>query len=397
MLNTIMPAHIDSESLMAVLRQPPYLSPVDSAFRAVELLRHSGVDTLPVVDSRDMLCGVVSLPDLSALLRAKGAEEALLFPVAHIAHWPMRLGRASMSLDEARHTLAESEESTLVILDEDGRYLGVVTLLDLLLPVMPPPRPASVGGMATPWGVYLTNGWLQAGVSNSSLWASGILLGALLIVAYLMVGAGSWMLERAFGWPLYTLWNSPRPAQIDFTTLDWFLLQAFALPLFLGLLRALPIAGYHAAEHQAVHALERGEPLRLEVVRRMPRVHPRCGTNLLAGGLLFVALSQGIPAASQGVLGSADGAILGALITLLTWKRVGSFLQYYFTTRPATDEQLACGIAAAEELQHKFLHTLPRRPTFWRRFWCMGVPQVAGGIAIGTTVALLLSEWLLSL
>ncbi len=31
-----------------------------------------------------------------------------------------------------------------------------------------------------------------------------------------------------------------------------------------------------------VHAIEEGEDLTLEKVRPMPRVHPRCGTNLVA-------------------------------------------------------------------------------------------------------------------
>ncbi|HXG22924.1 MAG TPA: CBS domain-containing protein, partial [Chthonomonadales bacterium] len=252
-----MPAEIDTESLMAVLRQPPYLSPADSAFRAVQMLRSNGLDTLPIVDFSGVLYGVVTLSDLRVLLNAKGAEEALHTPVVRIAHRPAHVGRVRMAVGEARRALADSGETTLVILDDYDRYLGVVTLPDLLAPPTSPPRPATVGGMATLWGVYLTNGWLQAGASNGSLLVSGILLGVMLIVAHLGIGMTAWVLENALGWPLYALWNSPRPSEVTAANLDWFLLQALTLPLFLGLLRALPIAGYHAAEHQAVHALER--------------------------------------------------------------------------------------------------------------------------------------------
>jgi uncharacterized protein YqhQ len=35
-----------------------------------------------------------------------------------------------------------------------------------------------------------------------------------------------------------------------------------------------------------VHAIERGEPLLAESVRAMPRVHPRCGTNIVAAAFL---------------------------------------------------------------------------------------------------------------
>jgi uncharacterized protein YqhQ len=38
---------------------------------------------------------------------------------------------------------------------------------------------------------------------------------------------------------------------------------------------------YHGAEHMAVHAQERHDPLEVEAVRRHPTAHPRCGTAFL--------------------------------------------------------------------------------------------------------------------
>jgi uncharacterized protein YqhQ len=38
---------------------------------------------------------------------------------------------------------------------------------------------------------------------------------------------------------------------------------------------------YHGAEHMTIHALERGDPLTPENVRRYPTAHPRCGTEFL--------------------------------------------------------------------------------------------------------------------
>ena len=64
------------------------------------------------------------------------------------------------------------------------------------------------------------------------------------------------------------------------------------------------------------------------------------------------------------------------------------------TTRPASDRQLAAGIAAAEDLERKFLQAVPRRPAFWRRLWCMGLPQTFLGVSISTTAAMYLFEWL---
>ena len=38
---------------------------------------------------------------------------------------------------------------------------------------------------------------------------------------------------------------------------------------------------YHGAEHMSIHALEAGDPLTVEHVRRYPTAHPRCGTEFL--------------------------------------------------------------------------------------------------------------------
>jgi uncharacterized protein YqhQ len=45
---------------------------------------------------------------------------------------------------------------------------------------------------------------------------------------------------------------------------------------------------YHGAEHMTIHALEHGDPLTVEAVRRYPTAHPRCGTEFL---VVLIALS----------------------------------------------------------------------------------------------------------
>jgi uncharacterized protein YqhQ len=47
------------------------------------------------------------------------------------------------------------------------------------------------------------------------------------------------------------------------------------------------VFGYHAAEHQAAWAFEKGDDLTVDRVRTFPRVHPRCGTAFLATVLLI--------------------------------------------------------------------------------------------------------------
>jgi hypothetical protein len=168
--------------------------------------------------------------------------------------------------------------------------------------------------------------------------------------------------------------------------------------IFLLLLRLSPIAGYHAAEHQVVHALERSEPLVVETVRAMPRVHPRCGTNLVAGALLLTLGAAVFAPLLRRLLGDSDGEMAGYILAifpaLVWWRSVGGWLQQHFTTRPATDAQIESGIRAARELLRAH-DRAPFAPLRGRRvllrFWRMGFLQIMGGFSAGLGLLKLLT------
>ncbi|MFQ5933227.1 MAG: DUF1385 domain-containing protein [Dehalococcoidia bacterium] len=79
---------------------------------------------------------------------------------------------------------------------------------------------------------------------------------------------------------------------------------AIRLALFLGYLKAIGmmpdvkrVFAYHGAEHMSIHALEHGDPLEVESVRKHTTLHPRCGTAFLLvvvvmAILVFVLLGQ---------------------------------------------------------------------------------------------------------
>lgn len=48
---------------------------------------------------------------------------------------------------------------------------------------------------------------------------------------------------------------------------------------------------YHGAEHMTIHALEAGDPLTVEGVRKHPTAHPRCGTEFLVVVILVSILA----------------------------------------------------------------------------------------------------------
>ena len=226
--------------------------------------------------------------------------------------------------------------------------------------------------MATPLGVYLTTGAVSGGAGTVALLLMGLTMFTVHLLCQGLGEAASASWTAAFGDPLRAFAPPLRMALAEV------LPYLTHIGLFLLLLRLSPIAGYHAAEHQVVHAIERSEPLVLETVRDMPRVHPRCGTNLVAGMLILLVVGYGLnPFLFEGSF------LLSALLAFVYWRSLGGWLQQHFTTRPATDRQIESGIRAARELleQHGRAPYAPGRPPL--RLWRMGFLQIMSGSFIG--------------
>ena len=94
--------------------------------------------------------------------------------------------------------------------------------------------------------------------------------------------------------------------------IEHFLEGGLRLVIFVGYLLVISrsaevkrVFRYHGAEHMTIHALEHGDPLTPDAVRRYPTAHPRCGTefilvvvvvsifafSLLAGQSLLVSIA----------------------------------------------------------------------------------------------------------
>jgi uncharacterized protein YqhQ len=70
------------------------------------------------------------------------------------------------------------------------------------------------------------------------------------------------------------------------------LIQVGIFLAYLALISRMPdihrVFQYHGAEHMTIHALEAGDPLVVDEVRKYPTAHPRCGTEFL---VVLIALS----------------------------------------------------------------------------------------------------------
>lgn len=252
---------------------------------------------------------------------------------------------AQFSLPNALLTFDRAGLGALPVLDEANRYLGMISRADVLSALTGTIRPPVVGGMATPLGVWLTDGVLTGGAPAFGLFLSGLSIAARYALAQIAV----YFIARAINPDWGALALSGRLG-FDYTG-NGLLNTAFFLlhSLFLLLLfKFTPLAGVHAAEHQTVHALERGLPLTVDNVRKMPRAHPRCGTNIMAiAGLLIVGVTH-LPSIGP------EWVFPILVFTFFTWRSFGDALQVFFTTRPASDKQIESGIKAANELMRAY-------------------------------------------
>ncbi len=354
----------------------PVLAPEDSLAKAVALARAARTSTLPVVQN-GRLVGVIAESDIARLMQQGDPHQQQYLPVSTAM---TRDALSVLPFTPTTHALQLMQEhgfSSLPVVSQNGEYLGTVLRSDVLALTCDTVRPPLVGGMATPLGVYLTGGGVRAGAGDLGLFLTGVLLMTLNLIALVLVYSGSRWIQQHTGIPLYAMLLSPTASLLDWQ--DWvgMALRAMPIVLFLLLVRLSPIAGIHAAEHMTVHAIERGEPLEPEFVQRMPRVHPRCGTNLAAGAIVFLTLAN----LNVGIYRDVT-LLLAFVTTLLVWRPIGNLLQALFTTRPPSERQLRNGIEVGKQLLHRYQMQGYRPLTLRERIWNMGILQIAAGMIV---------------
>ena len=369
-------------SIMNLVKTARTPTPEDTIGRAAEALRVSGISRLPIVSSPTDRGGpgyvVGEITDdlvLKALTSGDPHEVAEKQIGSIMSREVVSLNRF-MSIGHAAEIMNDRNLPMMAVLDEHGRYIGIVTRTDVSSALCYTIRPPVVAGMATPLGVYLTTGHLRAGAGDLGLVLAGVALMLMRYAATGLIFGAAWLVDKTSvlgPWSLVALLNSPSIGVPNWMDTVRVIMVGAALPIFLLLMRVLPLSGYHAAEHQVVHAIENGEPLKPATVATMPRVHPRCGTNIVAGIIVFLMVAS---------LFSTEVAILIAVFGLVfAWRVIGGFFQYYVTTKPANAKQLESGIKAGESLLEQYKDNAGYRVTGWQRIWNTGMPQVMIGAA----------------
>ncbi len=334
---------------------------------AAEWVRVSPYRCVPVLSS-GILLGLVTDASLTRYLMAApdGPERRrwLEAPIEDTVLVSTASLSPLLSVDALLTAFANEGVDALPVAETNGIYLGMVGRSDLVRELLRPLALPQLGGMATPVGVHLSTGAVSAGAGHVALVATGFCFFFVQFALVLLLGA---ILPSPLPLPLPAAWRE---------TIELVLMGVTTLGGFLGLIRLSPIAGFHAAEHQVVHALERHVPLLPELVGKLPRVHPRCGTNLLAGSFLL-----GLGGTLTPLLGES-GYVLSGILALFFWRSLGAWLQEHLTTRPATRAQLTQAIHAARTLLER--HEATTRPiTPWLRLLNSGMLHMLLGFAIG--------------
>jgi uncharacterized protein YqhQ len=139
------------------------------------------------------------------------------------------------------------------------------------------------------------------------------------------------------------------------------------------------VFGYHGAEHKAINAMERGDPLDIPHVRLASRVHTRCGTGFLLLVVvvsIFVFVLVGSPAllikiVSRIVLVPVVAGIayelmrLGAAnyrFRLVRWLLAPGLALQGLTTREPDDSMIECAIAALQRVMRRDEQALAPAP-----------------------------------
>jgi uncharacterized protein YqhQ len=139
---------------------------------------------------------------------------------------------------------------------------------------------------------------------------------------------------------------------------------------YLALISRMPdirrVFEYHGAEHMTIHALEAGDPLTTDAVRRYPTAHPRCGTEFLVVVIILSIFAfslvgrQSLPimVVSRLLLVPVIAAIGYEILRFGAKHRQNPFVKalmapgilvQMITTKPPSDDQIEVAIVSMEQ------------------------------------------------
>jgi uncharacterized protein YqhQ len=123
---------------------------------------------------------------------------------------------------------------------------------------------------------------------------------------------------------------------------------------------------YHGAEHMTIHALEHGDPLTVDEIRKYPTAHPRCGTEFLVVVIILSILLFSLVGRQDAAVMVGSRIVLIPVIAALGYEllRLGArfrsnpivkvvmapgILVQMITTKQPSDDQIEVAIVSMEQ------------------------------------------------
>lgn len=123
---------------------------------------------------------------------------------------------------------------------------------------------------------------------------------------------------------------------------------------------------YHGAEHMTIHALEAGDPLTPDAIRKYPTAHPRCGTEFLVVVIMLSIVAFAIVGRQEPLVMVGSRILLIPIIAAVGYEilRFGArhranpivravmlpgILVQKITTRQPTDDMIEVAIVSMEQ------------------------------------------------
>lgn len=295
--------------------------------RLPDVFNWSCSDTLPVIDREGRIVGIVSEFDLAKVaknlsLDKNSYQSKLMVEDIMTKHvWIEKHGTDVLDLF---NKLGQMHTRFVPIVDDAGIYTGkCITRTKLINYLTRKIKPRTISGVATPLGVYLSDGLHQVGAKNIGLILNGIVFAAFIFTAQILT------------------------SKIHADLLS----SATKLLMFLLFFKFSPMSQIHASEHKVINAIEKGLPLDIDTVKRQSRVHQRCGTNLLVLflGIAFVFYVTTVFVPKIWILRFLISFVM--LLGIFSyWKQLGCKVQTFFTTREPSDKQIEKAIKVGKDL-----------------------------------------------
>ncbi len=118
-------------SANGVILDPVTLRPTDTVERAAVLMRLHNISGVPIVDEGDLLVGILTRRDLKFLDHSDGENEGEQLVRNVMTKDNLVTAPLDTSLDEADKILQKHKVEKLLLVDNDRRLLGMITIKDI--------------------------------------------------------------------------------------------------------------------------------------------------------------------------------------------------------------------------------------------------------------------------